>query len=483
MERFPKLTLYVDATITRKISMEELAQKAVSYASCEYAEARIEKVTGDNVVLKNGDPITVGVKKSNGMCIRVINNGSLGVSFTTDFSDKGVKEAVDRALKLAKTSEKIIKHPVRLSKEKPVKGSYSVKEKKKLGDVATEEKLDELIDVDKALLGSKLNFMTRFFEFSSETREKWICTSEGTKIHAYVPRLSLFCLISVKSTGVEQRMEHFGNSGGWEFFNTWDLQNRLVEEAKILAKIPAAPSLKGKMDVVLSPELVGIASHESCGHPYEADRILGREMANAGGSFITRAMLGQRIGSSVVNLVDDPTVKDSYGFYLYDDEGVKARKRYLIKNGLVAELLQNRETASEFGIVSNGSSRANNWNAEPIVRMANTFVEPGNHSFEELIDVKNGVYIKSYMEWNIDDKRFNQRYVGLEAYEIKNGSLGRLVKRPALEMTTPAFWSAVDAIGKDFEMTVGSCGKGEPMQGIPVGFGGPHIRLRNIKMG
>ena len=184
-----------------------------------------------------------------------------------------------------------------------------------------------------------------------------------------------------------------------------------------------------------------------------------------------------------MNLVDDPTVQNSYGFYRYDDEGVPARKRCLIKGGLVKELLHNRESAAEFGVKSNASSRANNWNAEPIVRMANTFVEPGDHTFEELIDVKNGVYIKSYMEWNIDDKRFNQRYVGLEAYEIKNGALGGLVKRPAIEMTTPAFWSAVDAVGKDFEMTMGSCGKGEPMQGIPVGFGGPHIRLHNIKMG
>ena len=150
---------------------------------------------------------------------------------------------------------------------------------------------------------------------------------------------------------------------------------------------------------------------------------------------------------------------------------------------MINELLQNRETAAEFRIKSNASSRANSWAAEPIVRMANTFVEPGNCTFDEIIDVKKGVYIKSYMEWNIDDKRFNQRYVGLEAYEIKNGSLEGLVKRPALEITTPAFWSAVDAVGKDFELTVGNCGKGEPMQGIPVGFGGPHIRLQNVMLG
>lgn len=463
----------------------EAGEKAVSYATgASYAEARIESVFGDGALLKNGDPVTIGFSESVGMCIRVIVKGSLGISFTDDLSSAGVRSAVDSAVKLAKAAQSVTKKPVLMSQERASNDKFVVKEKKKLADVSMEDKLSELIELDKALLATKLNFLTRFFDLSTEWREKYYCNSEGGSIYSYVPRVGMFCLISVKAKDVEQRMEHLGNSGGWEFFKTWHLEKNLVEEAKTLAKISAAPSAsKEKMDVVLSPELVGIASHESCGHPYEADRVLGREMANAGGSFITKSMLGTRIGSNVVNLVDDPTVPNSYGFYIYDDEGVRARKRYLIKNGLVHELLHNRETAVDFNSQSNASSRANGWNQEPIVRMANTFVEPGDHTFDELADVKKGVYIKSYMEWNIDDKRYNQRYVGLEAYEIKNGSLEGLVRRPAIEMTTPAFWSAVDAVGKDFEMTVGSCGKGEPMQGIPVSFGGPHIRLRNIILG
>ena len=84
------------------------------------------------------------------------------------------------------------------------------------------------------------------------------------------------------------------------------------------------------------------------------------------------------------------------------------------------------------------------------------------------------------MEWNIDDKRYNQKYTGLESYLIKNGKIGKLVKAPTLEITTPAFWSSVDAIGKDLDFSSGSCGKSDPMQPVPVWFGGPDIRLRNI---
>jgi TldD protein len=113
--------------------------------------------------------------------------------------------------------------------------------------------------------------------------------------------------------------------------------------------------------------------------------------------------------------------------------------------------------------------------------MANTFVVPGDFTEEELIeDVKNGVYMKSFTEWNIDDKRFNQRYVGKEAYMIKNGELQYPVARPVIETTTSKFWSAVDGVSKKVEFDSATCGKGDPPQGVPVYTGGPCLRLRGV---
>jgi TldD protein len=184
-----------------------------------------------------------------------------------------------------------------------------------------------------------------------------------------------------------------------------------------------------------------------------------------------------------VNVVDDPTLRGSFGFYKYDEEGVRARKRTLIREGVINEFLQNRETASVFGVDSNGSSRAVAYNREPIVRMANTYLEPGDYTRNELIeDTREGVYIKNFMEWNIDDRRFNQRYVGLEAYRIEQGELKEMVKNPVLEVTTPGLWKAVDAVAGDLEFQAAYCGKGDPMQGIPVWIGGPHVRLRKVRI-
>ncbi len=116
--------------------------------------------------------------------------------------------------------------------------------------------------------------------------------------------------------------------------------------------------------------------------------------------------------------------------------------------------------------------------------MSNTFVEPGDYTTEEIIkEVKDGIYLKSFTEWNIDDKRLNQRYVGLEAYRIKGGSVGEMVKAPVLEITTPALWGSVKARSKRLEFEAAVCGKGDPMQGIPVWTGGPDTLLGRVRIG
>ncbi len=223
-------------------------------------------------------------------------------------------------------------------------------------------------------------------------------------------------------------------------------------------------------------------AHESGGHPTEADRILGREASQAGKSFITPQSVGQKVGSPVVTVVDDPTIEHAIAHYLYDDEGVRARRRYLYKEGKIHEFLQNRETAAVLRTRSNGSSRASNYDREAIPRMANTFVEPADWDPEEILsEVRNGVYMKTYMEWNIDDKRYNGKYVGREAYKIENGELKGPVRRPVVELTTPGVWGAVDACGKDLLITeAGFCGKSDPMQGIDACLGGPTMRLRDV---
>jgi TldD protein len=215
----------------------------------------------------------------------------------------------------------------------------------------------------------------------------------------------------------------------------------------------------------------------------EADRILGREMSQAGKSFVTPEMIGSRVGSEYATVVDDPTLPGSYGYYAYDQEGVKARPRYLYKEGVMNEFLTNRETAASLGTSSNGSSRSETYIAEPIVRMANTHVAPGDFEDDEISgSIKEGVLMNSFTEWNIDDKRYNQKYVSREAYFIHDGELGGPAKRCSLEITTPGFWGAVDAVSKGVKHNAAECGKGDPVQSMAVYTGGPMMRLRGVML-
>jgi TldD protein len=471
------------------VPIDEICTYALERAQAQssYAEVKAERASLNEFVIKNGKPEVSGFDKSYGISVRVLVGGAMGFASTNNLGKDNVNTIVDRACSMARAAAPMVRDPIVLSSESAhADVAYEVKQRSPLADVGPEEKLRLLMGVQKSV-PAEVNVAGSYMELYDNVTEKLYMNSEGSSIRSTIPRIGFFGFFTVVSSGQSaQAMLQKGASMGWEAIGQWDLDSYVEHEMTILDTVlqkgKKAPS--GVMDVICGPEVTGIASHESCGHPYEADRILGREAAQAGESFVSLDMVGSRIGSELVTLVDDPTLPNSYGYYEYDDEGVKARKRHLIKEGMITELLHNRETAGSIGIDSNGSARCNQYNREPIVRMANTYVEPGEWDREELVsDTARGVLINSFTEWNIDDRRYNQRYVSREAYYIEDGEVQYPLKKAVLEVTTPTFWDSIDAVATDVAHFAGNCGKGEPMQGIPVYMGGPSIRLHNIRLG
>ncbi len=464
--------------------LEYAIEKALELGA-QYAEARFEDKKGTELLMKNGSPEGLELKVEKGIGMRVLVNGGMGFASTNELSKESVLKVVDKAVKLARAASKVRKEPVIFSEEDFHTVYYEVKMKKNFQDLAPEEKMELLKKIEEEVKDTDVNVPMRFLEYSDEVWHKIFINSEGAYVESVIPRVSVvYNLVVFENNQVEQApFVERGFSGGFELIEKDEPWERAVKDVKALKKLiyEGRSPPEGKVDIVISPEVAGIAVHESVGHPYELDRIMGREAAQAGESFVKPTMLGERIGSDMVNVIEDPTIPNSWGFYLYDDEGVKARPRYLIKNGLINEFLMNREYAAKIGMHSNAAARAISYKREPIVRMANTYLAPGDYSFEELIeDIKLGVYMVSFNEWNIDDRRYQQRYIGREAYLIENGELKEPVKRPILEITTKALWSSVDAVGKEVEYYPGTCGKGEPGQGVPVWMGGAPARLRNI---
>jgi TldD protein len=453
-----------------------------------YAEARMQGSVGSGFLLKTGEPQPSMLGDSFGMGIRVICGGALAFGATNTMERAAVRSLTSKTVKMAKSSAGLVKKKVRLEDSPSVRRKVTAPEKEKIegADAAWLKSL--LVEIDRRILSGKgPKIPNRILVASSELDEKYYVNSDGSEVESRVPRIHFFgILTAIEGAEVAQRMIQQAETGGLEVVKRLRLVSKVEEEARILREViaKAAKLQPGVMDVILSPELSGIAAHESVGHPQEADRVLGREGAQAGESYLKKDSIGFRVGSKEANISDDPTIVHSNGYSPVDDEGVRATKRRLIAEGRVTEFLQNRSTAADLKAKDNGAARSSDFNREPIIRMSNTFVEPGDYSTEELVrEVRHGIYLKSFTEWNIDDKRLNQRYVGLEAYAIKDGHVGGMVKAPVLEITTPALWGSVKARSKRLEFEAATCGKGDPMQGIPVWTGGPDTLLGHVRIG
>ena len=467
--------------------------KKLETFNVEYAEARFHSIKELAAILQNGEPKpTISIEKQ-GIGIRLIYDGVL-VFASTNMFDDSINELIEKTIMKAKSSKKILKSQIKFSPEKSNKKEWSAIEKDNLKNIHVDDMISVLKEVDGYItsFNSDISLPNRTLILDNSIEEKFYVNTDGTHLLSHVPRVSFHSQITANYNGqlssfsIPAGYAGLGRSGGWEVIKTFDLSNYVPKQLVI-----ASNSIKSKaekfdedIDVIVGPDIAGLVAHESCGHPFEADRILGREAAQAGESYLGFDCNGTQIGSKEVYVSDDPTIPGSMGFYLFDDEGVESKKRQLITAGVITDLLHNRETSYKINLHSNASSRSTEFDKEPIIRMSNTFIEPGDYELDELLtDVKNGVYIKNFMEWNIDDRRENQRYVGFEAYKIKNGELDINIKSPVLELTSKKFWSSVDARSKNLNFKAANCGKGIPMQGAPVWTGAPDVRLRNLRVG
>ena len=302
---------------------KDLAKFAVDYLEkkgCTYAEARLEEKEGEGYLVKNSCAEASSFDSDIGMGVRYIYKKTLGFLDLNNLKKDAITSLIDKSLKLTKNS-KDITEDTQLSKEKANKDRDIVKQKLKFQDVEPEEKIKLLMQIQKEIESAKIKIPHSYFSLSTWLSKKYFVNSEGSQIYSEVPRNQLFSLYTIQhEQKTSQRMSDFGNANGYDTVINEDLPNKIKNDA-----IQLNNNLKfgkkvatGDYDLVVGPEVVGIIAHESTGHPYEADRILGREAAQAGESFITPKMLGDKIGSEVVTLVDDPTIKNSYGYYKYE---------------------------------------------------------------------------------------------------------------------------------------------------------------------
>lgn len=471
------------------------ALKEAEKNGASYADIRISEILNENLTVKNGEPETISYSQVRGFGIRVIVDGAWGFAGSVDVTREEIKRCVEKAVSIAKASAMLKKREVVLAKEKVYCEKYATSFKKDPFKVPLEEKLKVLVEASRFLKEFSPLVNVSYAHYRGYRENKLFMSSEGAEINQQVT----WCgggisAIAVKGSEVQVRSYPSAFRGdfatcGYEFFEALALMDHLQTVGKELLQLFEAEKCpSGEMDLILRGDQLALQIHESCGHPTELDRVLGTEADYAGTSFLTPEKLGKfHYGSEEVNIVADATVPLGLGTFGFDDEGTKAKKVYLVKEGVFVGYQSSRETAAQLGLKeSSGGMRADSPLALPIIRMTNINLLPGDYKAEEIIeDTREGVLMMTNRSWSIDDKRINFQFGTEIGWLIKNGSLENMVKNPTYMGVTPQFWGSCDAASRDDWKMWGTpnCGKGVPGQVMYVGHGCGTARFRKVRVG
>ena len=457
--------------------LQDLANRAVSYAEksgAQYCDARAEQQERKSALLENNEIEYVRTNDDRGIGIRIIKNNVWGFcSITNPKSYEQIKDAMDNSIKSTMNNKKnkINLYPNNLKK---IKIDYKVVKKPEL-----EEIIKIGFECSKIILETpkiKKSIVNPWYTLNS----KYFVNSEGSEILQNFTDTVVDMISIAHESGITQSVNITeGGRGGLEqIINENKIQQSAKEIALKASQLTLAkPAKEENATVVMNPDFVALLAHEILGHPSEADRVLGKEMAWAGGAW-WKNKLGEKIGSENLNVFDDPTIKESLGWYQFDDEGVETKKTTLVEKGVLKNHMQNRETAQIFNSAPTGNMRATNYRFMPLIRMACTCIGNGDWSVPEMIkDVKHGYLISNMKIPSIDMKRYNWSISCQYAQKIENGEITDLLRDVIVMGTAPKFFESIDACGNDFTVRpIANCGKGDPMQSMIMGNGGPTIR-------
>jgi TldD protein len=285
----------------------------------------------------------------------------------------------------------------------------------------------------------------------------------------------------VVGDGARQESGSYGYGGreGFDPFLDESRWKHAAEEAvrQALTNLEAVPAPAGEMDVVLGPGWPGVMLHEAVGHGLEGDFNRKKTSAFAG-------LMGQRVASKGVTVVDDGTLSKRRGSLSIDDEGTPTGRTVLIEDGILTGYMQDRQNARLMGMAPTGNGRRESYAHVVMPRMTNTYMIAGAHDPGEIIaSVKNGIYAVNFGGGQVDITSGKYVFNVTEAYRIEDGKIGAPLKGAMLIGNGPTDLNRISMIGNDLQLDtgVGTCGKDG--QGVPVGVGQPTLRMDKITVG
>jgi TldD protein len=451
--------------------MRERLEDALRRSDAEYTEIRIEDVASSWVSFRGEELDNIGSGKTLGGIVRALARGGWGYATFNDLSDLDtrVREACESA-RLAGGEES------QFAAVEPAVDMMTATLERDFRGISLAEKQSVMGEYNEIILDYHDRIETSSVGYSDKFRRIWYANSEGTYIEDERPDVVGFLSAIAREDGnVQRAFEATMGSAGFQLVE--GMQERAQAAAKRAVDLLSAPPVTGgKYTVVLNPTLAGTFAHEAFGHLSEADFVYENERMKE------LMVLGRRLGSDILNIIDDGTIPGQLGTHRYDDEGVRTGETYLIRDGILVGRLHSRETAAKMGEQLTGNARSIGYQHEPIVRMTNTYIAEGNITFQDMIkDIKLGLYALDMIGGQTTMEMFT--FSAAYGYMIRDGEIAELVRDVVLTGNVFETMMNIDMIGDTIGWSpVSGCGKGG-QSGLRTGLGGPHIRIQDVVVG
>jgi len=438
-------------------------------------ELFIEKRQSESVVFDDGKLKSAASDDGQGFGLRAVSGEAAAYAHSSDLSPAALGRAGD-------TVAAILRHgKSRLVSDPPLRSN-----RKLYGDF---NPADVLGFAEKVSLLQKIDAFTR----GLDSRVRQVSVSIGTdfqdvtiirpdgEVFRDVRPLLRFNVSVTTDNGVKQGQgsDGFGGRALPATYLTDERWQAAAREAfrQAMVALDAGDAPAGEMDVLLGPGWPGILLHEAIGHGLEGD-------FNRKGTSAFAGLMGQRIASEDVSVVDDGTLADRRGSITIDDEGTPSHCTPLIENGVLVGYMQDRMNARLMGVKPTGNGRRQSYAHAPMPRMTNTYMLNGKRTPEEILSsMKTGIFAKSFGGGQVDITSGKFVFTVTEAYMIEAGKLTRPVRGAILIGAGAEALKKISMVGNDLELDkgIGTCGKNG--QGVPVGVGQPTLRLNGLTVG
>ncbi|MBN2088986.1 TldD/PmbA family protein [candidate division KSB1 bacterium] len=458
----------VDAAVIRQIMEVALSKGG------DYCDLFFQQEFSNHVGLEDREVNRAYSNIDLGLGIRVLKGDQTGYSFTEDLSLKSMKLAARTAAAIANDSRKI--PPQEFSTGK--KGDYYALQVA-WENVGIANKIGFLEKVNEMVYQKDSRIIKATLSFYDENSYILIATSDGVlqTDHQPMTGLNVSCIAEQNN---RRESNYYGLSvrDDVHFFTPERLDELAHESVRYTVQLfDAVKPEPGEMEVVLAAGSSGILLHEAIGHGMEAD-------FNRKNVSIFADKMGKRVAKDFVSIVDDGTNPHLRGSINIDDEGNPVEKTMLVENGILKSYLHNRISANFYGVKPTGNGRRESFRHPPIPRMRNTYMLPGPHKKEEIIQsVKKGILAETFSNGQVYIGAGDFTFYVKSGYLIENGQITRPIKDVNIIGNGPKVLENIVMVADDLEMAKGGWTCGKNGQGVPVSQGLPTVKVSAITVG